>query len=69
MLLQERQSGSDEADVIDEEEFVLLKQERDAKRSYRCLVFNLFSFSSPSLLSLLFFLWDVFLCVAYQISN
>merc|ERR1712178_458991 len=31
----ERQSTSGEADVIDEEEFVLLKQERDAKRSYR----------------------------------
>ena len=56
MLLQERQSGSDEADVIDEEEFVLLKQERDAKRSYRCLVFNtIFSSPSPSPSRLLLF--------------
>jgi len=37
----ERQSGSDEADVIDEEEFVLLKQERDAKRSYRAQMTDL----------------------------
>ncbi len=31
----ERTSAGAEADVIDEEEFVLLKQERDAKRIYR----------------------------------
>ena len=36
-LAQGRQSTSEE-DVIDEEEFVLLKQERDAKRTYRFLL-------------------------------
>jgi len=42
-LTQGRQSTSEE-DVIDEEEFVLLKQERDAKRSYRFLLYSALCF-------------------------